>query len=124
MIRFVIAASILSLVSGCTAIGSASKPQDVRLTKNSLVVTLTDASPCTADRPAGSVSWSGQLESCAIAWPYQVTLDDRSNILREIVEAIFVNAEDSGVLEAFGTVELTDPETGDVMRFVSPRPAG
>lgn len=118
MLRSVLALSVAALLSGCASFGVAPRPAEVSLTKTDLVVTLTDASRCTVARPEGA-EWSGTLQGCATPWPYRVELDPRTNILSRVVEAVFERAE-SVRLNAFGTVTITDPATGEVFTFVSP----
>ena len=121
MLRPVLALSAALTLSACASFGTAPRPAEVQLTKDQLVVSLTDASRCTMARPEGA-AWEGTLEGCAIAWPYAVQLDPRSNILRQLIDAIFERSE-TVRLNAFGTVTITDPATGEVFRFVSPPPA-
>ena len=108
-------------VAGCTGFDGTPRPAEVSLTQDRLVVTLTDASRCEMARPEGVV-WSGRLEGCALDWPYDVELDARSNILRQIVEAIFTPANGLVTLNALGTVTVTDPVGGTEYVFVSPPP--
>lgn len=116
------AVAALATLGGCAAMGVTPRPDAVSLTQSALVVTLTDGTRCTMTRPADASAWSGRLQNCAIDWPYRVALDDRSNILRQLVEAIFVQQGDKPLLNALGTVEITDPRSGTVLSFVSPPP--
>ena len=121
MYRAAFGLTALFMLTACAGMGVAPRPAEVRLTRDALVVRLSDNSRCEMARPEGAV-WAGRLEGCALDWPYEVMLDERSNILREIVEAIFT--PDNGVvrLSALGTVTITDPDSGEVYSFVSPKP--
>ncbi len=118
MLRSTLALSAGLALGACATFGPSPRPADVSLTEDALVVVLTDASRCTMARPKGEV-WSGALEGCAIAWPYEVALDPKNNILRRLVQAVFERT-DAVTVAALGTVVITDPGTGDVYTFVSP----
>ena len=120
--RPLFAACGLAALVGCGLIGMDPRPTEVRLTQDRLIVDLSGGGRCTMARPQGEAAWFGTLQNCAIDWPYRVALDPRPNILRKLVEAIFVGGAASGVLAAVGTVEITDPRTGEVLTFVSPPP--
>ena len=109
---------VCAALAGCAQIGSGARPEAVFLTRNDLVVSLTDGTRCRMERPAAAV-WSGRLQGCSRDWPYEVALDPRTHAARQLVEAVFTQIR--GLRSAtYGTVTITDPVRGAQYVFVSP----
>ena len=122
MLRMAIGSVLALGLAGCAGFDMSPRPAEVSLTQDRLVVTLTDASRCEMARPEGA-AWSGQLQGCSLNWPYTVELDARTNILRQLVEALFQPANGLVTLNALGTVTIVDPSDGTEFVFVSPSQA-
>ena len=98
-------------------------PRAASLSAAMLTVTLNDGQRCRGPRPegAGPQGWSGTLEGCAVAYPYEVRLAPKVNPLRGAVEAVATALSFDDQLAAMADVTVTGPD-GRVHRFTSPPP--
>lgn len=117
-------ALILTVLMGCalppSPVGRAEKARvrAVYLYQHSLNVEMSDGQLCTAQKPAGAtLGWSGTLAGCAHPLAFRVTLAQKVNPLRMVLEEVGL----SPVLAPVAQVTLTEASGREVV-FASPPP--
>ena len=110
---------LLLLLAGCTSVSGPPRPEAARLTDRALVLTLTDGTRCTADWATAPV---GRLESCGPGYGYAVTVEDRPNVLRQLVQGLLLTLGAEKALAPMAEVVITDPAGVDYV-FTSPQKA-
>lgn len=97
-------------------------PTAARLSQDRLTVTLSNGEICTGPRPAGQAparGWSGTLQGCGQALPYEVRMDPHRNLLQGLLVELFGAVGAKGLLAPGGEVRVTDAR-GTPHVFVSP----
>ena len=107
----------MALLAGC--LNTFPQPQTVDVSALGIEVQMSNRQTCTGPAPLPGSSWSGTLQGCDAPYPYRVTLDDRPNVLRDVLETGLAAV---GVpLAPVATVEIDGP-SGNTWRFASPPP--
>jgi opacity protein-like surface antigen len=116
--RIISALILAAALAGCAA--SAPRPVEVTLDRTLLEVRLSNGQTCLGPAPdAVDAGWSGTLQGCAVAWPYTVDIDTRTNPVRFVLQEIFTAIGLADALAPVATVTLTD-DAGRLRRFASP----
>ncbi len=105
------------VLAGC--LNTPPQPQSVDVFATGIEVQMSNRQTCTGPAPQPGVSWSGTLQGCDAPYPYRVTLDDRGNALRDVVETGFsaIGVRIAPVAE----VQIDGP-AGNTWRFETPPP--
>ncbi len=107
-------------LSACAA--TPPRPVEVSLSQTLLEVRLSNGQTCTGPAPAAAAAgWSGTLEGCAVALPYEVTIDPGTNPVRFVLQEIFTAIGLTDAIAPIATVTITDA-TGRTRTFASPPP--
>lgn len=120
MQRFPLVTALIgaALLTSCANLGPAT-PQQVTVSSTGVEARMSDGSLCLGPRPEAAQAWSGQLEGCATPYAYEARIDNRSNLLRTVLEEIFdaIGYEDG--LAPVAMVTITD-DAGRSFGFASP----
>jgi len=115
------AIATLGFAGACTS-GRGPEPEGAFLSSaRGLELRLTDGQLCRGPRPGDARRWSGSLEGCRVAWPYEVQLLDRTNPLAALIAASFHPLGIEDTLAAAGWVRVDMPD-GRIFIFESPGP--
>ncbi|WP_395543303.1 hypothetical protein [Neotabrizicola sp. sgz301269] len=105
-------------LAACAALQGPVQPESVRLDTTSLSLRLTDGTVC-------KVNWAqapvGRMGDCGPGYGYAVHVEEKPNILRQLVEGLFLTLGAEGVLAPQAEVVITDPAGSDFV-FTSPAP--
>ena len=105
-------------LAACAALQGPVQPDSVRLDATHLSLRLTDGTLC-------KVNWaqapSGRMDTCGPGYGYAVHVEEKPNILRQLVEGVFLTLGAEGVLAPQAEVVITDPAGSDFV-FTSPAP--
>lgn len=108
------------LLAACVAAPGNPVPQSVRLTDSTLTLRLSDGTRCQADWVAVP---AGRMESCGPGYGYAVHVDDRKNLLRQLIEGIDLALGGGLGLVPMAEVVITDPAGIDHVFTSPPRSA-
>lgn len=114
---------LLSLGLAACATAAPPRPAAARLSATELTVTLSDGQKCLGPRAGATVDgptgWAGTLSGCSLPLAYEVALDGRPNLLRQLVDGVFgvLGLEDALSPLAVVTLEGAD---GQIYTFRSP----
>ena len=111
---------LLMVLAGCAAVSGPPRPEAARLTDRVLTLSLSDGTRCTAD---WATAPAGRMEECGPGYGYAVTVEDRPNILRQLVEGLLLTLRAERALAPMAEVVITDPSGVDYV-FTSPARGG
>lgn len=95
-------------------------PLVARLTDQELILGLSDGTRCRVDWRAAP---EGRMDDCGPGFGYAVTVEERPNILRRLIEGLTLTLGAEGILRPMAEVVITDPAGIDRV-FVSPPARG
>ncbi|MBK1634662.1 hypothetical protein [Rhodovulum adriaticum] len=117
----VLACLSLAALAAC-APQQGGQPEAVKLTRDSLTVTLSGGARCAASRAAATptqMGWAGRLDDCPLPLAYEVRLQEGTNPLRFIVLELFESLGQAQVVAPLAEVELVS-DSGRRYAFRSP----
>lgn len=118
MLRFV---PVPLLLAACVAAPvGVPAPAGVRLSAEELVLRLTDGTLCRADWTVAPV---GRLDRCGPGFGYVVTVEDRPNLMRQLVKAVDLAVAGGRMFPPMAEVVITDPAGIDHVYVLPPEPA-
>ncbi len=109
------------LAAGCVAPQAGNpRPEGVRLSAEVLTLVLSDGTACRTDWAAAPV---GRLEECGPGFGYAVTVEDRPNLLRRLVQEVDLAVGGGRLFAPMAEVVITDPAGIDHVFVLPPAPA-
>ncbi len=96
------------------------RPEGVRLSAEVLTLVLSDGTACRTDWAAAPV---GRLEECGPGFGYAVTVEDRPNLLRRLVQEVDLAVGGGRLFAPMAEVVITDPAGIDHVFVLPPEPA-
>jgi hypothetical protein len=114
-------ALVVPLLAACALpqSGAAPRPEGVRLSAEVLTLVLSDGSACRVDWAAAPV---GRMADCGPGFGYAVTVEDRPNLLRRLVQEVDLAVGGGRLFAPMAEVVITDPAGIDHVFVLPPEP--
>ncbi|MGB8624267.1 MAG: hypothetical protein WCD16_15765 [Paracoccaceae bacterium] len=120
MFRFLLP---IALILAACAGPLGGRPEKVIVSRDMLTDTLSSGARCFGPRAGATqtaAGWSGTLENCGAAYPYEVTLLPGTNPVRYVLSEVLTALGGETLIAPLAAVEITTPNR--VYRFRSPPP--